>query len=112
MLETLKQDYIINAMAHGISMVRIVSVYALKNAMLPTMAMIGLRFGWMLGGTVLVETVFDWPGIGLYAVQATISSDFEPIMGATIVLGGFFMFTNLIIDLVYAWLDPRIRGQI
>ena len=112
MLETLKQDYIINAMAHGISMVRIVSLYALKNAMLPTMAMIGLRFGWMLGGTVLVETVFDWPGIGLYAVQATISSDFEPSMGATIVLGGFFMFTNLVIDLVYAWLDPRIRGQI
>ena len=67
MLETLKQDYIINAMAHGISMVRIVSLYALKNAMLPTMAIIGLRFGWMLGGTVLVETVFDWPGIGLYA---------------------------------------------
>ena len=112
MLETLKQDYIINSMARGISMVRIVSLYALKNAMLPTMAMIGLRFGWMLGGTVLVETVFDWPGIGLYAVQATISSDFEPIMGATIVLGGFFMFTNLVIDLVYAWLDPRIRGQI
>ena len=112
MLETLKQDYILNSMAHGISKFRIVAMYALKNAMLPTMAMIGLRFGWMLGGTVLVETVFDWPGIGLYAVQATISSDFEPIMGATIVLGAFFMFTNLLIDMVYAWLDPRVRGQI
>ena len=110
MLETLKQDYIINAMAHGISMVRIVSLYALKNAMLPTMAMIGLRFGWMLGGTVLVETVFDWR-IGPTRYRQP-SSDFEPIMGATIVLGGFFMFTNLVIDLVYAWLDPRIRGQI
>lgn len=112
MLETLKQDYITNALAHGISKFRVVALYALKNAMLPTMAMIGLRFGWMLGGTVLVETVFDWPGIGLYAVRAAISSDFEPIMGATVVLGAFFMFTNMVIDLVYAWLDPRVRGQI
>ena len=72
MLETLKQDYIVNARAQGLSTFRIVAVYALRNAMLPTMAMIGLRFGWMLGGTVLVETVFDWPGIGLYAVQAAI----------------------------------------
>jgi peptide/nickel transport system permease protein len=112
MLETLKQDYIVNARAHGLSTFRIVAVYALKNAMLPTMAMIGLRFGWMLGGTVLVETVFDWPGIGLYAVQAAISSDFEPIMGATIVLGFFFMMTNFVIDLIYGILDPRVREQV
>ena len=111
MLETLKQDYITNAMAHGIAMGRIITVYALKNAMLPTMAMVGLRFGWMLGGTVLVETVFDWPGIGLYAVQAAISSDFEPIMGATIVLGVLFMFTNLVIDITYMILDPRLKGD-
>lgn len=112
MLETLKQDYIVNARAHGLSMFRVVAVYALKNAMLPTMAMIGLRFGWMLGGTVLIEAVFDWPGIGLYAVQAAISSDFEPIMGATIVLGFFFMLTNFLIDLIYGALDPRVRAQI
>ena len=112
MLETLKQDYIVNARAQGLSTYRIVVHYALKNAMLPTMAMIGLRFGWMLGGTVLVETVFDWPGIGLYAVGAAIDSDFEPIMGATIVLGFFFMLANLIIDLTYAGLDPRVREQI
>lgn len=112
MLETLNQDYIVNARAQGLSRFRIVAVYALKNAMLPTMAMIGLRFGWMLGGTVLVETVFDWPGIGLYAVQAAISSDFEPIMGATIVLGFFFMMTNLLIDIIYGILDPRVRDQV
>ena len=111
MLETLKQDYISNAMAHGIATVRIITVYALKNAMLPTMAIVGLRFGWMLGGTVLVETVFDWPGIGLYAVQAAISSDFEPIMGATIVLGALFMVTNLIIDITYMLLDPRLKSD-
>ena len=112
MLETLKQDYIVNARAQGLSTFRIVAIHALRNAMLPTMAMIGLRFGWMLGGTVLVETVFDWPGIGLYAVQAAISSDFEPIMGATIVLGFFFMMTNFLIDVVYGVLDPRVRRQV
>lgn len=112
MLETLNQDYIVNARAQGLSTFRIVAIYALRNAMLPTMAMIGLRFGWMLGGTVLVETVFDWPGIGLYAVQAAISSDFEPIMGATIVLGFFFMLTNLLIDVIYGTLDPRVREQV
>ena len=107
MLETLKQDYIVNARAQGLTTFRIVAIYALRNAMLPTMAMIGLRFGWMLGGTVLVEAVFDWPGIGLYAVQAAISSDFEPIMGATIVLGFFFMMTNFLIDVVYGVLTAR-----
>ena len=112
MLETLNQDYIVNARAQGLSSTRIVAVYALRNAMLPTMAMIGLRFGWMLGGTVLVETVFDWPGVGLYAVDAAISSDFEPIMGATIVLGFFFMLTNYLIDVTYGYLDPRTRGQV
>ncbi|MDP6707614.1 MAG: ABC transporter permease [Alphaproteobacteria bacterium] len=112
MLETLNQDYIINARAQGLSTFRIVALYALKNAMLPTMAMIGLRFGWMLGGTVLVETVFDWPGIGLYAVESAINSDFEPIMGATIVLGFFFMMANFLIDIIYGTLDPRVRDQI
>ncbi|MCY4283706.1 MAG: ABC transporter permease, partial [Thiotrichales bacterium] len=112
MLETLKQDYIVNARAQGLTTFRIVAFYALRNAMLPTMAMIGLRFGWMLGGTVLVEAVFDWPGIGLYAVQAAISSDFEPIMGATIVLGFFFMMTNFAIDVIYGMLDPRVRRQV
>ena len=72
----------------------------------------GCGSAWMLGGTVLVEAVFDWPGIGLYAVQAAISSDFEPIMGATIVLGFFFMMTNFLIDVVYGLLDPRVRHQV
>ena len=112
MLETLKKDYIVNARAQGLSSFQVFALYALRNAMLPTMAMIGLRFGWMLGGTVLVETVFDWPGIGLYAVNAAVSSDFEPIMGATIVLGFFFMMSNLLIDIMYGILDPRVRRQI
>lgn len=112
MLEVLGRDYVINARAQGIGPFRITAIYALKNAILPTLAMIGLRFGWMLGGTVLVEGVFDFPGLGLYAAKAAISSDFEPIMAVTLVLGAAFMLTNLIIDLTYALLDPRVRNQI
>ncbi|MGI9423644.1 MAG: ABC transporter permease [Hyphomicrobiaceae bacterium] len=112
MLEALNEDYVTNARAQGLSTFRIVAIYALKNAMLPTMAMIGLRFGWMLGGTVLVESVSDWPGIGLYTVDAAINSDFEPIIGATIVLGFFFMMVNYLIDIIYGILDPRVRDQI
>lgn len=109
MLETLNEDYITNAQAQGISTFRIVGLYALRNAMLPTLAMIGLRFGWMLGGTILVESVFDWPGVGLYAVQTAVSSDFEPIMAVTLLLGFFFMLANFIVDILYSMLDPRLQ---
>ena len=112
MLETLKKDYILSAKSNGISTLKIIFIYAQKNAILPTLSMIGLRFGWMLGGTVLVETVFNWPGIGLYAFESAIESDFQPIMGATLTLGCFFMLTNFIIDLLYSYLDPRVRNQV
>ena len=109
MLETLRQDYVVTARAQGFSGFRVVTRYALRNAMIPTLTMIGLRYGWMLGSTVLVETVFDWPGIGLYAVNAAVSSDFQPIMGVTLLIGLNFMLANLLVDLAYGWLDPRIR---
>ena len=109
MLDTLNQDYIKTARAQGFSGFRVVTKYALRNAMIPTLTMIGLRYGWMLGGTILVETVFDWPGIGLYAVNAAVSSDFQPIMGVTLLIGLNFMLANLLVDLAYGWLDPRIR---
>ncbi len=109
MLDTLGQDYIKTARAQGFSGFRVVTRYALRNAMIPTLTMIGLRYGWMLGGTILVETVFDWPGIGLYAVNAAVSSDFQPIMGVTLLIGLNFMLANLLVDLAYGWLDPRVR---
>jgi peptide/nickel transport system permease protein len=108
-LEALQQDYIMTARAQGFSGYRVATRYALRNAMIPTLTMIGLRYGWMLGGTVLVETVFDWPGIGLYAVNAAVSSDFQPIMGVTLLIGLNFMLVNLLVDLAYGWIDPRIR---
>ncbi|MGL4242554.1 MAG: ABC transporter permease, partial [Beijerinckiaceae bacterium] len=109
MIEALSSDYITAARANGVSRLRIVAAHALRNAMLPTLAIIGLRYGWMLGSTVLVETVFDWPGIGLYAVQSAISGDFRPVMGVTLLIGLNFMIANLIVDLCYGWLDPRLR---
>lgn len=109
MIEVLQQDYIVAARAHGIGSLRIVALYALRNAMIPTLAMIGLRYGWMLGGTVLVEGVFDWPGIGLYAVQSAVHSDFKPVMGVTFLIGLNFMLANFLVDLAYGWLDPRLR---
>jgi peptide/nickel transport system permease protein len=111
MLEVLQSDHITAARANGIAPSRIVCVYALRNAMLPTLAIIGLRFGWMLGSTVLVETVFDWPGLGLLAVQSALYSDFQPVIGVALVIGLCFMLINFAIDMAYAWLDPRLRGQ-
>ena len=110
MIEVLGADYVTAARAHGISPRRVIYWLALKNAMLPTLAMVGLRFGWTLGSTVLVETVFDWPGIGLYAVSSALASDFKPVMGVTLCIGLTFMIVNLLIDLAYGWLDPRTRG--
>ena len=110
MIEVLSSDYVTAAHAHGVSPWRVIGWLALKNAMLPTLAMIGLRFGWTLGSTVLVETVFDWPGIGLYAVYSAIASDFKPVMGVTLLVGITFMLTNLLIDLAYGWLDPRTKS--
>jgi len=109
MIEVLHKDFILNEKAQGLSNRLIVWKYTLKNALIPTLTMVGLRYGWMLGGTVLVETVFDWPGIGHYAVSAAVYSDFQAVMGVTIVLGLNFMIANLLVDLGYGMLDPRVR---
>jgi peptide/nickel transport system permease protein len=109
MLETLGQDYIRTARAKGLSERTVIYRHGLRNSFIPTLTMIGLSFGFSLGGSVLVEAVFDWPGIGLYAVQAALNLDFQPIMGVTILVGFVFMMLNLIVDLLYGTLDPRIR---
>jgi len=111
MLEVLNKDFILNEKAQGISERLIIFKYALKNALIPTLSMIGLRYGWMLGGTVLVETVFNWPGVGNYAVGAAVYSDFQPVMAVTIILGLNFMVANLLVDIGYGFLDPRIRYE-
>lgn len=109
MLDTLSKEFVINARACGLPEKLIVAKYVLKNAMIPTFTLIGLRYGWMLGGTVLVETVFDWPGIGQYAVQSSVASDFMPVMAVTLIIGLNFALANMAVDLMYGILDPRVR---
>lgn len=109
MIEVMNSDHITAARAYGLSSFRVVAIYALKNAMLPTLAMIGLRFGWMLGSTVTVETVFDWPGLGLYAVSSALNSDFKPVIGCTLLIGFLFIIINSAVDFAYALIDPRLR---
>ena len=111
MLEVLHKDFVLNEKAQGISDRLIIYKYTLKNALIPTLTMIGLRYGWMLWGTILVEAVFNWPGIGNYAVAAAVYSDFQPVMAVTIILGLNFMIANLLVDLGYGFLDPRVRYE-
>jgi peptide/nickel transport system permease protein len=108
MLEVLNQDYIRTARAKGASERRVIVRHALRNALVPTLTMIGLSFGWAMGGSVLVETVFDWPGIGLYATKSALSLDFMPIMGIALLYGFVFALINIFVDVLYALLDPRI----
>ena len=108
-LEAINRDYVRTARAKGLSELKILRSHVLRNAFIPTLTMIGLSFGFSIGGSVLVETIFDWPGIGLYAVTAVSNLDFEPVMGVTILTGVLFIVINLIVDLLYGVLDPRIR---
>jgi peptide/nickel transport system permease protein len=110
-LEVLQQDYVLTERALGLSRRRIIFKYVLKNAMSATLTVIGLYFGWLLGGTVLVETVFDWPGIGLYATKAIVTQDFMPVMGVTLMIGILFVSANLIVDLLYGVLNPKVRYE-
>ena len=108
-IEVLQQDYVMTERALGLSRRLILFKYVLKNAISSTLTVIGLYFGWLLGGTVLVETVFDWPGIGLYATSAVLTQDFMPIIGVTLCIGTLFVLVNLLVDVIYALLNPRIR---
>lgn len=108
LLEVLGQDYVRTARAKGNSERRVVMGHALRNALIPTITMIGLSFGWSMGGSVLVETVFDWPGIGLYATKSALTLDFMPIMGIALLYGFVFSIINLAVDVTYGLLDPRV----
>jgi peptide/nickel transport system permease protein len=107
-LEVLNQDYVLQERASGISKRKILFKYVLKNSFLSVLTMIGLSYGWLMGGAVLVESVFDWPGLGLYAVKSAMTLDFMPIMGVTLVTGFVFIIANLVVDILYGLLDPRI----
>ena len=109
-LEVLQQDYVMTERALGLSERLIITKYVARNALSATLTVIGLYFGWLLGGTVLVETVFDWPGLGLYATKAVVTQDFMPVIGVTLVIGTLFVFANLIVDLLYGVINPKVRS--
>jgi ABC-type dipeptide/oligopeptide/nickel transport system permease component len=109
MLDTLNQDYIRTARAKGISEHRVIKHHALRNAMIPVTTVIGLQFGSLLGGAVLTETVFAWPGIGSYTVESIQKSDFPVVQAVVMIVATIFVIVNLIVDLIYAFLDPRIK---
>src|SRR5215212_2958651 len=109
MLEILGQDYMRTARAKGLVERIVVTRHALRNALIPTITVIGLAYGNQLGGAVLTETIFSWPGIGRYAYQAASSLDFPAVMGVTMLIAAIYIGVNLIVDVLYGVLDPRIR---
>lgn len=109
MLETLQQDYIRTARAKGISEGRVIRKHALRNGLIPIVTVIGLQLGSLLGGAVLTETVFSWPGIGSYTVACILKSDFPVVQGVVLLIAFIFVLMNLIVDVIYAFLDPRIK---
>lgn len=111
MLEVLRQDYIRTARAKGQKERIVIYRHALRNAMLPIVTIIGLQFGTLLGGAVLTETVFAWPGIGRLLVDAIAFRDYPIIQGTVLVIAIGFVLANLLVDVLYAYLDPRIQYQ-
>lgn len=109
MLEVLRQDYIRTAHAKGVAEQAVVFRHALKNAMIPVVTVLGLQVAFLIGGSVIVESVFAIPGIGRLLLSAISNRDYPIVQGVVLVIGVFVMATNLLVDVSYAWLDPRIR---
>ncbi len=109
MLEVMREDYITLARSKGLTERVVIYKHALRNAMIPTVTVIGLAFGGLMTGAVLTETIFSWPGLGRWAVRAILNSDIAAINGFTLLVALIFVTANLIVDLVYGILDPRIR---
>jgi len=111
MLEVLGSDYIRTARAKGLPWRSVVLRHALRNALIPIVTLVGLEFGYLLGGAVLTETVFDWPGMGTYILRAVRDTEYDSLGGAVLVLATIFVVVNLAVDLLYAFIDPRIRYE-
>jgi len=109
MLEVLGQDYVRTARAKGAPLRSVVFRHALRNALLPIMTVIGLQFGALLGGAVVTETVFAWPGVGRLLIDSIFFRDYPVVQGLVLMFGTTFVAINLLVDVSYAWLDPRIR---
>lgn len=111
MLETLQQDYVATARAKGLKETIIIYKHALKNALIPVVTIVGLQFGHLLGGAVLVESVFSWPGMGRLLVDSIFTRDYPIIQGAVLIFAATFSLVNLGVDLLYGSIDPRIKYE-
>ena len=111
MLEVIRQDYIRTARAKGVAEKAVINKHALKNALIPIITVVGLQFGHLLGGAVLTESVYSWPGVGRLMVEAIRQKDTPTVLAAVIFLAATFSIVNLFVDLLYAFADPRIKSQ-
>jgi peptide/nickel transport system permease protein len=111
MLEVLAQDYVRTARSAGVRAFAVTYKYALKNAAIPLVTVIGLEFGILLGGAVITETIFAWPGLGRLTVQALLNRDFPVVLAAVFIFSVTYTLINLVVDLLYGWLDPRTRTR-
>lgn len=109
MLEVIQQDYIRTARAKGAGERRVVWVHALRNSSITIVTVLGMQIGYLLGGSVITEAVFSWPGLGQMMVRAIQARDYPMVQGGVLIIAVSFVFINLAVDLIYAWLDPRIR---
>jgi peptide/nickel transport system permease protein len=109
MLEVLHLDYVRTARAKGVGERRVVSHHALRNALLPVVTLVGLQLGLLLSGAVLTETIFALPGLGRLAITSVLARDYPVVQGVVIIAAGIFVLANLLVDVLYAYLDPRIR---
>jgi ABC-type dipeptide/oligopeptide/nickel transport systems, permease components len=111
MLEVLKQDYIVTAEAKGLSPVTIIFKHALKNALIPIVTTIGIQFGYLMGGAVLTETVFVYPGLGRLLVDSIRRMDYPVVQACILLIAVMFILVNLIVDLLYSYLNPKIKYE-
>ena len=109
MIEMLAEDYVRTARAKGLREVLVTTRHALPNAMIPLVTVVGLQFGYILGGAVVIETIFTWPGVGLFTIQAILNRDYPVVQASVFILATAVVLINLVVDLLYVWLDPRIR---
>jgi dipeptide transport system permease protein len=111
MLEVLREDYVRTARAKGLSPARVIFVHALRNALVPVVTVIGLQVGSLLGGAVLTETIFSWPGVGKWLIDAIGRRDYPVVQGGILITATLVIVVNLIVDVLYGWVNPRIRHR-
>ncbi|MGL4575180.1 MAG: ABC transporter permease, partial [Burkholderiaceae bacterium] len=111
MLEVLREDYVRTARAKGLAPLRVLVVHALRNALVPVVTVIGMQTGALLGGAVLTETIFSWPGIGKWIVDAIARRDYPVVQAGILISALIFIAVNLIVDLLYGVLNPRVRAS-